>query len=29
MDNVFGATIMKYMDEVAGIVAFRQARRNM
>jgi acyl-CoA hydrolase len=29
MRNVFGGTIMKYMDEVAGIVAFRHAGRNV
>jgi acyl-CoA hydrolase len=25
--NVFGGSIMKYMDEIAGIVAFKHARR--
>jgi acyl-CoA hydrolase len=29
MGNVFGGTIMKYMDEVAGIVAFRHASTNV
>ena len=28
MGNVFGGAIMRYMDEVAGIVAFRHARTN-
>lgn len=27
--NVFGGSIMKYMDEIAGIVAFRHARMNV
>jgi len=27
--NVFGGAIMKYMDEVAGIVAFHHARKNV
>ena len=28
MGNVFGGAIMRYMDEIAGIVAFRHAGRN-
>src|ERR1700740_2362567 len=27
--NVFGGAIMRYMDEVAGIVAFHHARKNV
>jgi acyl-CoA hydrolase len=27
--NVFGGAIMKYMDEIAAVVAFRHARRNV
>jgi acyl-CoA hydrolase len=27
--NVFGGSIMKYMDEVAAIVAFKHARKNV
>src|SRR2546428_13812730 len=27
--NVFGGSIMKYMDEIAGIVAFRHASTNV
>ena len=27
--NVFGGAIMRYMDEIAGIVAFRHAERNV
>jgi acyl-CoA hydrolase len=29
MGNVFGGAIMRYMDEVAGIVAFHHARKNV
>jgi len=29
LGNVFGGTIMKYMDEVAGIVAWRHAGKNV
>jgi acyl-CoA hydrolase len=29
LGNVFGGAIMKYMDEVAGIVAFHHARKNV
>lgn len=29
LGNVFGGSIMKYTDEVAGIVAFHHARRNV
>lgn len=29
LGNVFGGTIMKYIDEVAAIVAFRHARKNV
>lgn len=28
MGNVFGGAIMRYMDEIAGMVAFRHAGRN-
>ncbi len=28
MGNVFGGAIMRYMDEIAGIVAFRHAEKN-
>jgi acyl-CoA hydrolase len=27
--NVFGGAIMRYMDEIAAVVAFRHARRNV
>lgn len=27
--NVFGGAIMKYMDEIAAVVAFRHARKNV
>jgi acyl-CoA hydrolase len=27
--NVFGGSIMKYMDEIAAVVAFRHAKRNV
>jgi acyl-CoA hydrolase len=27
--NVFGGAIMRYMDEVAGVAAFRHARKNV
>jgi acyl-CoA hydrolase len=27
--NVFGGAIMKYMDEIAAVVAFRHSRRNV
>lgn len=29
LGNVFGGAIMRYMDEVAGIVAFHHARKNV